>query len=81
LAGTEPHRRVIGDRITYVRLDVHKEGIVVAVAESGIDGEIREYGRIENTTTALNPLAGKLGGDGVRLSIYRQSFFRAHAVY
>jgi hypothetical protein len=54
LAGTEPHRRVIGDRITYVRLDVHKEGIVVAVAESGIDGEIREYGRIENTTTALN---------------------------
>jgi hypothetical protein len=33
------------DRIRYVGVDVHKEGIVVAVAK-GIRGEIREYGRI-----------------------------------
>ena len=32
----------MGDRITYVGLDVHKEGIVVAVAEGGIRGEVRE---------------------------------------
>jgi hypothetical protein len=67
--------------MTYVRLNVHKEGIVVAVAESGIDGGIWEYGRISNTTTALYPLAGKLGGGGVRLSVYRQSLFRARSVY
>ena len=40
------------DLITYVGLDVHKEGIVVAVAEGGVRGEIREYGRIANTPRA-----------------------------
>jgi hypothetical protein len=38
----------VGDRITYVGLDVHKEGIVVAVAEGGLRGEVREYGRRGN---------------------------------
>ena len=32
----------MGDRITYVGLDVHKDGVVVAVAEGGIRGEVRE---------------------------------------
>ena len=45
----------MGDRISYVGLDVHKEGIVVAVAESGALGEVREYGCIANTPTALGP--------------------------
>ena len=51
----------MGDRITYVGLDVHKEGIVVAVAEGGIRGEVREYGRIANTPAALDRLVRKLG--------------------
>ena len=55
------------DRITYVGLDVHKEGIVVAVAEGGLLGEVREYGRIANTAAALDRLVRKLGGEGVRL--------------
>jgi transposase len=55
-------RRVLGDRITYVGLDVHKEGIVVAVAEDGIRGEVREYGRIANRAVALDRLMRKLGG-------------------
>ena len=57
----------MGDRITYVGLDVHKDGVVVAVAEGGIRGEIREYGRIANTAAALDRLVRKLGGESVRL--------------
>jgi transposase len=60
-------RRVVGDRITYVGLDVHKEGIVAAAAEGGERGEVREYGRIANTPAALDRLVRKLGHDGVRL--------------
>jgi transposase len=60
------HRRwVVGDRITYVGLDVHKEGIAVAIAEGGVRGAVREYGRIANTPAALDRLAGKLGHEGV----------------
>src|SRR6516162_8474573 len=65
--GPVPRRRVMGDRIRYVGLDVHKEGIVVAVAEGGARGEVREYGRIANTRSALDGLARKLGREGVKL--------------
>src|SRR3984893_1523903 len=60
-------RRGVGDRITYVGLDVHKAGIVVTVAEGGLRGEVREYGRIANTAGALDRLIRQLGGAGVRL--------------
>jgi len=57
----------VGDRITYVGLDVHKQGIVAAVAEDGLRGEVRDYGRIANTPTALDRLARKLSREGVKL--------------
>ena len=57
----------MGDHITYVGLDVHKQGIVVAVAEDGLRGEVREYGRIANTPAALDRLARKLSGEAVKL--------------
>jgi transposase len=57
----------MADRITYVGLDVHKESIVVAAAAGGLRGEVREYGRIANTSAALDRLLRKLGGDGVSL--------------
>jgi hypothetical protein len=60
-------RRFLGDRITYVGLDVHKDGIVVAVAEGGLRGEVLEYGRVATTPAALRRLAGKLGREGVEL--------------
>src|SRR5271167_910739 len=60
-------RRVMVDRITYVGLDVHKESIVVAAAAGGLRGEVREYGRVANTSAALDRLVRKLGGEGVTL--------------
>jgi transposase len=57
----------MADRITYVGLDVHKESVVVATAASGLRGEVRVYGRIANTATALDRLLKKLGGDGATL--------------
>jgi len=57
----------VRNRITYVGLDVHKDAVVVAMAESGLRGEVREYGRIANTAAALDRLMRKLGDGGVRL--------------
>jgi hypothetical protein len=60
-------RRVVQDRITYLGLDVHKDAVVVTMAEGGLRGEVREYGRIANTAAALDRLMRKLGDGGVRL--------------
>jgi hypothetical protein len=57
----------MGNCITYVGLDVHKADIMVAVAEGGLRGEVREYGRIPNTPAALDRLARKLGGNAAKL--------------
>ena len=48
----------------YVGLDVHKDTIMVAVAESGRDGEVRLYGQIDSDLTALERVLRKLGGEG-----------------
>ena len=53
----------------YVGLDVHKDTIVIAVAESGRDGEVRLYGSISSDLKALEKVLRKLGGEGVRLHV------------
>jgi transposase len=48
-------------------LDVHKDTIAVALAEAGKRGEVREYGKIANTASALQSLVSKLARGGHRL--------------
>jgi hypothetical protein len=50
--------------ITYIGLDVHKDTIAVALAETGLRGEVRGYGKIPNTPTALKALSAKLARTG-----------------
>src|SRR5258708_32196254 len=62
------HRRPVMEQlITYVGLDVHKDTVAVALADSGKRGEVREHGKIANTPAALKTLAGKLGRRGGEL--------------
>ena len=53
--------------ITYIGLDVHKHTIPVALAEAGLRGEVREYGKIANTPIAVKTLAAKLSRNGHEL--------------
>src|SRR3954449_6088586 len=57
----------MAETITVIGLDVHKETIAVALAEAGKRGEIRNYGTIANTPTALKALVGKLAKSGSTL--------------
>ncbi|WP_264798026.1 IS110 family transposase, partial [Acidocella aminolytica] len=53
--------------ITYIVLDVHNNTIAVAVAESGLRKEVRDYGTIANTLAALKKLISKLARSGHEL--------------
>lgn len=63
-------RRVVQKAITYVGLDVHKDSIVVSLAEAGLRGslrEVRENGKIVNAPAALRALATRLAAKGNEL--------------
>ena len=57
----------MGETITYVGLDVHKETISVAVADGGLRAAARSFGTIANTADGLRKVAEKLARTGRRL--------------
>ncbi len=57
--------------VLYIGLDVHKDSISIAVAESGRDGKVYSYGKISNSLHAVDKLIVRLRkqyGKDVRLS-------------
>ena len=52
----------------FIGLDVHKERISVAAAESGRSGTVEYLGEIANEPGAISKLCNRLGRPGKRLS-------------
>ena len=65
----------------YVGLDVHKERTVVAIADGGLRGEVRDYGSIATTRSAIEGLAKKLSGSGRRLSFCYEAGPCGYGIY
>jgi len=63
---TEPksRRQVMKEHNTFIGMDVHKNSIEIAIAEEGREGEVRSYGKIDNSLTALDKVVRKLVSKG-----------------
>lgn len=53
----------------YVGLDVHKDTIMIAVAEGGREGEVRLYGQVSSDLHAVERALRKIGADGGELHV------------
>ncbi|MBI9082514.1 MAG: IS110 family transposase [Desulfobacterales bacterium] len=50
--------------IMFIGMDVHKNSIQIAIAEDGRDGEVRNWGKIDNTLQALDKVVRKFVSKG-----------------
>jgi transposase len=52
---------------TFIGMDVHKNSIDIAIADEGRKGQVRHYGKIDGTLSALDKVVRKLVSKGNRL--------------
>jgi transposase len=52
---------------TFIGMDVHKNSIDIAIADKGRKGQVRHYGKIDGTLSALDKVVRKLVSKGNRL--------------
>ena len=55
------------DNSTFIGMDVHKNSIDIAIAETGRKGQMRHYGKIDGTLAALDKVVRRLVSKGYRL--------------
>ncbi len=55
------------DYSTFIGMDVHKNSIDIAIAQSGRKGQVLHYGKIDGTLSALDKVVRKLVSRGSRL--------------
>ena len=48
------------DYSTFIGMDVHKNSIDIAIAQSGRKGQVLHYGKIDGTLSALDKVVRKL---------------------
>ncbi|MCK5681309.1 IS110 family transposase [bacterium] len=67
--------------IKYVGLDVHKNSIVISIADSGRENDPRYWGRIDNNTDQLDKVFRKLISDGSELSCVYEAGPCGYTIY
>jgi transposase len=56
----KPRRQVMKDDSTFIGMDVHKNSIDIAIANDGRKGQVRHYGKIDGSLSALDKVVQKL---------------------
>jgi hypothetical protein len=62
-------RRVMEQHIIYTGLDVHKDTIALALAQGCPRGEVREDGRVANTSAGLKTPCARVGVERVQATV------------
>lgn len=57
----------------FIGLDVHQDTIAIAIADDGVDKEVRYYGTIANRAETLHVALKKIGQDGSELRVCYES--------